>query len=49
MRKTTAILLVVLCCSLALNAFSFSRMYVLRKVRGNHLHILVSNTQESLR
>ncbi|KKL96105.1 hypothetical protein LCGC14_1847810 [marine sediment metagenome] len=31
MRKTTAILVVVLCCSLALNVFFFSRMCVLRK------------------
>lgn len=31
MRKTTAILVVLVCCSLALNVFFFSRMCVLRK------------------
>lgn len=31
MRKTTSILVVILCCSVAMNVFFFSRMCVLRK------------------
>ena len=45
MRKTTAMLVVVLCCSVALNVFLFSRMRVLRKANQHSQRWLAARGQ----